>query len=109
MDKISLQSKKQLTEIFRTYQKNVKLNIVFRSSNRVRSAFRFKNQIPKYMNSKVIYKSKYNIYNDVSIGETKPHFLVREYEHLEKSTVNEKILKYTEKDATAIRKHCHNH
>ena len=37
------------------------------------------------------------------------HFLVREYEHLGKSILTEKNLKYTEKDATAIRKDCHNH
>ena len=65
--------------------------------------------IPKYMNSKVIYKFKCNICNDVYIGETKRHFLVREYEHLGKSILTKKNLKYTEKDATAIRKHCHNH
>ena len=61
------------------------------------------------MKSKVIYKFKCNIYNDVYIGETKRHFLVWEYEHLRKSILTEKNLKYTEKDATAIRKHCHNH
>ena len=61
------------------------------------------------MNSKVIYEFKCNICNDVYIGETKHHFLVREYEHLGKSILTEKNLKYTEKDATAIRKHCHNH
>ena len=61
------------------------------------------------MNSKVIYKFKCSICNSVYIGETKRHFLVREYEHLGKSILTEKNLKYTEKDATAIRKHCHNH
>ena len=61
------------------------------------------------MNSKVIYKFKCNICNYVYIGETKRHFLVCEYEHLGKSILTEKNLKYTEKDATAIRKHCHNH
>ena len=109
LSKISLQSKKQLTEIFRTCQKNVKLNVVFRSSNRIRNAFRFKDQIPKYMNSKVIYKFKCNICNDVYIGENKRHFLAREYEHLGKLILTEKNLKCAEKDATAIRKHCHNH
>ena len=59
------------------------------------------------MNSKVIYKFKCNICNDVYIGETKLHFHVREYEHLRKSILTEKDLKYTEKDATAIRKHGH--
>ena len=43
------------------------------------------------------------------IGETKRRFLVREYEHLGNSILTEKNLKYTEKDATAIRKYCHNH
>ena len=57
------------------------------------------------MNSKVIYKFKCNIY----IGDTKRHFLVHEYEHLRKSILTEKTLKYTEKNATAIRNHCHNH
>ena len=109
LGKMSLENEKQLTEIFRTCQKNIKLNIVFRSSNRIRNAFRFKDQIPKYMNSKVIYKFKCNICNDVYIGETKRHFLVREYEHLGKSILTEKNLKYTVKDATAIRKHCYNH
>ena len=109
MGKISLQNKKQLTDIFGTCQKNLKWNVVFRSTNRIRNVFRFKYQIPKYMNAKVIYKFKWNICNDVYIGETKRHFLVREYEHLGKSILTEKNLKYTEKDATAIRKHCHNH
>ena len=106
---MSLQNKKQVIEIFQTCQKNIKLNVVFRSSNRIRNSFRFKDQTPKYMNSKVIYKFKCNICNDVYIGETKRHFLVRGYEHLGKSILTEKNLKYTEKDATAIRKHCHNH
>ena len=85
------------------------MNVVFRSSTRIRNDFRFKDQIQKYINSKVIYKFKCNICNDVYIGETKRHFLFREYEHLGKSILTEKNLKYTEKDATAIRKHCHNH
>ena len=61
------------------------------------------------MNSKVIYEFKCNICNDVYIGETKGHLLLCEYEHLGKLILTEKNLKYTEKDASAIRKHCHNH
>ena len=51
LGKISLQSKKQVTEIFHTCQKNIKWNVVFRSSNRISNAFWFKDKIPKYMNS----------------------------------------------------------
>ena len=48
------------------------------------------------MNSKVIYKYKCNICN-----------VACQYEHIGKSILTEKPLKYNEKDATAIRKHCH--
>ena len=64
------------------------MNVVVRSSNRIRNAFRFKDQISKYMNSIMIYKFKCNIYNDVYIGKTKCNFLVREYEHLGDSVFN---------------------
>ena len=56
LGKMSLQVKKQLIEIFRTCKKDVKLNVVFKSSNRLKNAFRFKDIIPKSLNSKVIYK-----------------------------------------------------
>ena len=85
----------------------MKLNVVFRSWNKIRNAFHFEDQIPIYMNSNVIYKYKCNICNDVYIGETKRHLLVRQYEHLGRSILTEKPLKYNEKDATAVRKHCH--
>ena len=59
------------------------------------------------MNSNVIYKYKCNICNDVYIGETKRHLLFRQYQHLGRSILTEKPLKYNEKDATAVRKNCH--
>ena len=43
----------------------MKLNVVFWTSNNIRNAFRFKDQIPISMNSSVIYKYKCNICNDV--------------------------------------------
>ena len=71
LGKSSLKMKKQLIEIFRTCEKDFKLNVLFKSSNRLRNSFRFKDLIPKYMNSKVIYKYNCNICNDVYIGKTK--------------------------------------
>ena len=59
------------------------------------------------MNSKVVYRFKYNICNDVYVGKTKHHLLVRQYEHLEKSILTEKPSKYNYKDPTSIRKHYH--
>ena len=34
---------------------------------------------------------------------------VRQYEHLGTSIFTDKVLKYTEKDATAIQEHCYQH
>ena len=59
------------------------------------------------MNSNVIYEYKCNICSDVYINETKRHLLVCQYEHLGRSILTEKPLKYNEKDAAAVRKHCH--
>ena len=111
LGKIYLQSKKQLTEIVGTCLKNIKLNVTFRSSNRIRNAFRFKYQIPKYMNSKVIYKFKCNICNDayIIVKQRVIFLFANMYIHLGKIILTEKNLKYTKKDTTAIRKHCPNH
>ena len=87
--------------------KNVKLNVIFKSSKRIKNAFRFKDILPKHISPKVLYKFKSDTCNRAYIGETKQYLLARQYEHLGLSVVTEKVLKYTEKDATAIRKHVH--
>ena len=46
LGKISLQVKRQLIEIFRTCNKDIKLNAVFKSSLRMSNGFRFKDQKP---------------------------------------------------------------
>ena len=107
LENISFQSKKQLTEIFRTCKKNLKVHIIFKSLNRIKNAFCLKDIIPTFMNWKKVYKLKCNICNDAYIGETKRHLVVRQYEHLGKSILTEKPSKYNDKDATAMRKHCH--
>ena len=107
LGKISLQVKRQLIEIFRTCNKDIKLNVVFKSSVRMSNAFRFKDQIPKCLNSMLLYKFTCNTCNSVYIGKTKRHYLVRQFEHLGLSVFTNKALKYSDKDATAIRKHCH--
>ena len=73
LGKIYLQVKRQLIEIFRTCNKGIKLNAVFKMSN----AFRFKDQIPKCLNSMLLYKSMCNTCNSIYIGKTKRHYLLR--------------------------------
>ena len=64
----------------------MKLNVLFRCSNKIRKCI---------------------ICHDVYIGETKLHLLFHQYEHLGRSILTEKPLKYNVKDTTAVRKHCH--
>ena len=107
LGKTSLEVKRQLIEIFQTCSKDIKLNVVFKSSVRVSNAFRFKDQIPKCLNSMLLYKFTCNTCNSVYIGKTKRHYLVRQFEHLGLSVFTNKALRYSDKDITAIRKHCH--
>ena len=107
LGKISLLVKRQLIEIFRTCNKDIKLNVVFRSSVRMSNAFRFKDQITKCLNSMLLYKFTCNICNGVYIGKTKRHYLVRQFEHLGLSVFTSKALTYSDIDATTKRKYCH--
>ena len=58
------------------------------------------------MNSKVLYKYKCHICN-VYIGKTKGNLIVRQYEYLGESNATDKPSRYSDKDGTGIRKHCH--
>ena len=109
LGKLSLQVKKQLNDIFQSCHKNVKLTVVFKSPNRIRNAFHFKEQLAKSINLEVLYKYTYDTCNSVYIGKTKRNLLVRQYEDLGTSIFTDKALIYTEKDATTIRKHCYKH
>ena len=55
----------------------------------------------------MLYKYKCDICNNVYIGKTKRHLIVRQYEHLGKSIATDKPLRYSDKDATTVRKHFH--
>ena len=80
LGKISLLAEKQLTNIFRSCRKDIKLNIVFKTSNRQfnRNASRFEDQLPKCINSELLYKYKCKICNNDYIGKTKRHLIVRQ-------------------------------
>ena len=71
------------------------------------NAFRFQDQIPKCLNSKLLYTFSCNSCNSVYISKTKRHYLVRQFEHFGLSVFTNKALNYSDKDATATRKHCH--
>ena len=105
LGKISLQSKRQLTKNFLLSKKNVKLNVVFRSSNRIRNPFWFKDQIPKYINSKVVYKLSATSAMVFTLVKLSFIFLLVNMNILRNQYLLKRIYVYTEKDLTAIRKH----
>ena len=76
--------------------------VVFRKiSVRMSNAFRFKDQIPKCPNSMLLYKFTCNTCNSFYIGKTK--------RHLGLSVFSNKALRYSDKDATAIRNSVNNY
>ena len=106
LGKISLQLKARLRNIYKKCLPNIKLDIVFHSKNRIRNAFSFKDVISNDLQSLVLYKYKCSICNDACyVGKTKRHYKVRLYEHLGLSIPTDKSLKYTKKNATAVRQH----
>ena len=102
LGKISLQVKRQLTEIIRTSNKDIKLNVVFKSSARMSNAFQFNDQIAKCLNSMLLYKFTCKTCNSVYIGKTKRHYLVHQFEHLGLSVFTNKALRYSDEDVTSI-------
>ena len=105
---ISAQVKKRLRNIFRSCRPDIKLNVVFTSINRLRSAFHFKDVVPRELKSLVLYRFTCSTCRGTYLGETTRHFLVRTYEHLGISYLTEGAYTYKESTATADRKHCCN-
>ena len=103
LEKISLLAVKQLTNNFRSF----KLNVIVKTSNRLRNTFRFENQFPNVSIQKLC-KYKCDICKYVYNGKAIRRLIVRQYEHLGKSIPTGKPLRYSDKDATAISKHCRN-
>lgn len=63
-------------------------------------------RVSREMDSLLLYQFTCDVCNSIYIGETKRHFLVRSLEHLGISLLTGKPLKYNEKNATAVEKHC---
>ena len=109
LGKISIQVKKKLCQIFREVGHNIRPRIIFKSPNRLRNSFSFKDKLPQNLDSMLLYKFTCDTCNCVYIGETKRHYQVRAYEHLGVSILTENLHTYNEKTATAVKQHCHDH
>ena len=79
---ISLKLRTKLKNIFKRSLPTVDFKVVFRSSCRMRSFFRFKDRVSTDLLSHLIYKFTCADCNASYLGETRRHYVVRNCEHL---------------------------
>mgnify|MGYP001383784143 CR=1 FL=1 len=93
LGKISLVLRSNLVKIVSKSFPSYKLNVIFKSANRLGSYFNFKDKIPKSLISGVVYKYLCNRCNSVYIGKTKRYWEKRLEEHLSVSALTGKPMK----------------
>ena len=99
----SLKIRSRLREFFRNKFPAWELRMIFKAEVRLSSFFRFKDAIPKYLQSGLVYRFKCGGCNTTYYGKTKRHFKVRICEHLGVSHLTNKLL--SNKQNTAISEH----
>ena len=82
LGKLSSKTKKSINKAFKEYLPTCKVKIITSAIVRLKSLFKFKDKIPTYLQSSVIYKFECSICNDTYIGETKRHIKARYCEYL---------------------------
>ena len=94
------------SRLVKTLQRHIsfcKIRVVFKSTNKIRNFFRFKDRIPETLRSCQIYKFKCGSCNASYIGKTFRHMKVRVSEHRGVSPRTGKVLKGT--TSTSVRDH----
>ena len=90
---LSLQTRTKLRKSLKGILNCSKLQIVFKSQNKLAKAFRFKDRIPKELTSGVIYKFQYGLCSESYYGECVRHLNVRIGEHIGISPLTKKKVK----------------
>ena len=90
---LSLQTRTKLRKSLKDILNCCKLQIVFKSQNKLAKAFRFKDRIPKELTSGVIYKFQCGLCNESYYGECIRHLNVRIGEHIGISLLTKKKVK----------------
>ena len=90
---LSSKIKKQMKRIQKQHLPNVNVTIIFKSTNRLSSIFSFKDKLPSYLLSGVVYKYKCSRCNSTYIGKTKRHLHKRFSEHQGRSPLTGKLVK----------------
>ena len=88
-----LRVKKKLNNLFKEQLTSGKLEVVFRTTRRMSSCFRFKDAIPRSLLSGAICEYKFSRCNSRYIGSTYRYWEKRLEEHFHMSTLTGKLLK----------------
>ena len=78
----SLQIRNQITRLCNAAYPHLNIRLVFRSSTRISSFFPFKDKVPKFIRSGVVYLSKRRCCSASYVGQTMRHLHTRVSEHL---------------------------
>ena len=90
---LSLQTRTKLRKSIKGILNCCKLQIVFKSQNKLAKAFHFKDRIPKELTSVVVYKFQCGFCNESYYGECVRHLNVRIREHIGVSLLTKKKVK----------------
>ena len=82
LEPLSLQTRTKLKKSLKGILNCCKLQIVFKSQNKLAKTFRFKDRIPKELTSGVVYKFQCGFCNESYYGECVSHLNVRIGEHI---------------------------
>ena len=100
---ISNKVKRNLKSLTKKYLRSSTINVIFKSPSRLNSVFSFKDKLPSYLVSGVIYKYTCSSCNATYIGETKRHTHHRFSEHAGRSPLSGKVIKGQQ--STTVRDH----
>ena len=78
----SLQIRTQITRLCRAAYPHLNIHFVFRSSTRISSFFPFKDKVPKFLRSGVVYLFKCRCCSASYVGQTTRHLHTRVYVYL---------------------------
>ena len=93
LDKLSPQIRTRINRIMKNKLLYCNVRFVFQTKCKISSFFTFKDKIPSFLRSGIVYKFKCGSCNATYYGKTKPHFKVRMCEHLGISVLTEKRVK----------------
>ena len=101
----SIRLREKLHVLFNSSFPYCKLRLVFKSNLRLRSLFSYKDKLPTYLRSCLVYRYRCSSCNAAYIGKTKRQFKVRACEHLGISHLTGEKRNLKESQMSAIHKH----